>query len=72
MSRFTGPRLKIMRALGVDLPGLSRKTIASRPTPPGQHGAKLVRRRKSDFGIKLQENRNCVSITGCLNASCVI
>lgn len=57
MSRFTGPRLKIMRALGVDLPGLSRKTIASRPTPPGQHGTKLVRRRKSDFGIKLQEKQ---------------
>jgi small subunit ribosomal protein S4 len=57
MSRFTKPRLKVMRALGTDLPGLSRKTIESRPTPPGQHGAKAVRRRKSDFGIKLQEKQ---------------
>jgi small subunit ribosomal protein S4 len=57
MSRFTKPRLKVMRALGVDLPGLSRKSIEARPTPPGQHGAKAVRRRKSDFGIKLQEKQ---------------
>jgi small subunit ribosomal protein S4 len=57
MSRFTKPRLKVMRSLGVDLPGLSRKSIESRPTPPGQHGAKATRRRKSDFGIKLQEKQ---------------
>lgn len=57
MSRLTGPRLKIMRALGVDLPGLSRKTIENRPTPPGQHGMKATRRRKSDYGVKLQEKQ---------------
>lgn len=57
MSRFTGPRLKVMRALGVDLPGLSRKTIEARLTPPGQHGAKAVRRKKSDFGVKLMEKQ---------------
>lgn len=28
MSRYTGPRLKIMRALGTPLPGLSSKSIA--------------------------------------------
>ncbi len=37
-----------MRALGVDLPGLSRKTIEARPTPPGQHGNKASRKRRSD------------------------
>ena len=57
MSRITGPRLKIMRALGVDLPGLSRKTIENRPTPPGQHGNTASRRRKSDYGVKLQEKQ---------------
>ncbi|WP_020168317.1 MULTISPECIES: 30S ribosomal protein S4 [Methylotenera] len=57
MSRLTGPRLKIMRALGVDLPGLSRKTIEARPTPPGQHGNKASRKRRSDFGVKLQEKQ---------------
>jgi small subunit ribosomal protein S4 len=57
MSRFVGPRLKVMRALGVDLPGLSRKSIESRPTPPGQHGNKASRKRKSDFGVKLNEKQ---------------
>lgn len=55
MSRYTGPRLKVMRALGVDLPGLSRKSIAERPNPPGQHGARP--QRKSGFGLQLQEKQ---------------
>lgn len=56
MSRFTGPRVKKMRALGVDLPGLSRKSIERRPYPPGQHGQ--ARRRKiSDFGRQLKEKQ---------------
>lgn len=57
MSRLTGPRVKIMRALGVDLPGLSRKSIEARPTPPGQHGSKALRKRRSDFGVKLLEKQ---------------
>lgn len=57
MSRFTAPRLKVMRSLGVDLPGISRKTIETRPNPPGQHGAKAARRRLSDFGVKLKEKQ---------------
>lgn len=57
MSRLTGPRVKIMRSLGTDLPGLSRKTIEARPTPPGQHGNKALRKRRSDFGVKLQEKQ---------------
>lgn len=55
MSRYTGPRLKILRALGMDLPGLSRKTMQDRPNPPGQHG--LKQKRKSDFGLKLMEKQ---------------
>lgn len=57
MSRLTGPRVKVMRALGVDLPGLSRKSIEARPTPPGQHGNKALRKRRSDFGVKLIEKQ---------------
>lgn len=57
MSRLTGPRVKIMRALGVNLPGLSRKTIEARPMPPGQHGNKASRKRRSDFGVKLHEKQ---------------
>ena len=57
MARTTGPRLKIMRALGVELPGLSRKSIENRPNPPGQHGHQASRRRRSDFAVKLVEKQ---------------
>lgn len=57
MARITGPRLKIMRALGVELPGLSRKSIENRPNPPGQHGQQASRRRRSDFAVKLIEKQ---------------
>ena len=55
MSRYTGPRLKVMRALGTELPGLSRKPLGERNYPPGQHGQK--NRRKSDYGVKLMEKQ---------------
>lgn len=57
MSRHTGSRIKIMRALGTELPGLSRKGIDQRPNPPGQHGTSASRRRKSDFGLALIEKQ---------------
>ncbi len=57
MSRYTGPRLKVMRALGIDLPGLSRKSMQDRPLPPGQHGARKASGRKSEFGLQLMEKQ---------------
>lgn len=55
MSRYTGPRLKAMRALGTELPGLSRKALGERNHPPGQHGQRP--RRKSGFGVQLIEKQ---------------
>jgi small subunit ribosomal protein S4 len=40
MSRYIGPRLRIVRVLGL-LPGLTRKTPKNRTKTPGQHG-KLI------------------------------
>ncbi|MGC4083432.1 MAG: 30S ribosomal protein S4 [Vicinamibacterales bacterium] len=56
MSRYTGPRLRIMRSLGMNLPGLSAKTIDKRPFPPGQHGPK-TRRKASLHGTRLREKQ---------------
>jgi small subunit ribosomal protein S4 len=56
MSTYRGPRVKRMRALGTDLPGLSRKTRERRPHPPGQHGEKR-RRKDSDYGRQLKEKQ---------------
>ena len=57
MSINMGARLKIMRALGTDLPRLSLKTIEARPHPPGQHGPSSSRRRKSGYGLALIEKQ---------------
>ena len=51
------PRLKILRRLGVQLPGLTRKDGERRPTPPGQHGQTGGRRKKSLFRKRLEEKQ---------------
>lgn len=56
MSRYSGPRVRVMRALGVNLPGLSAKTIEKRPRPPGQHGGR-PRRNLSRFAQQLREKQ---------------
>ncbi|MEA5508224.1 30S ribosomal protein S4 [Crocosphaera sp. UHCC 0190] len=53
MSRYRGPRLRIVRRLG-ELPGLSRKT-PRRAYPPGQHGQN--RRKRSEYAIRLEEKQ---------------
>lgn len=55
MSRYSGPRVKVIRALGVDLPGLTRKSRERRPYPPGQHGQ--ARKKLSEFAMRLQEKQ---------------
>jgi small subunit ribosomal protein S4 len=44
-----------MRALGVQLPGLSSKSHERRPYPPGQHGQ--ARRKLSEYGLRLREKQ---------------
>lgn len=55
MSRFLGPRVKRMRAAGVELPGLTARTLERRPFRPGQHG--LRRRKVSAYGLRLAEKQ---------------
>jgi len=45
-----------MRALSVDLPGLSAKSIERRPYAPGQHGPNR-RRKMSDYALQLDEKQ---------------
>ena len=53
MSRYRGPRLRVVRRLG-DLPGLTRKS-ARRAYPPGQHGQ--ARKKRSEYAIRLEEKQ---------------
>ena len=56
MARYTGPRVKLMRSVGIQLPGLSRKSIERKPYPPGMKEGQF-RRKKSDYGLHLLEKQ---------------
>lgn len=54
MSRYRGPRLRIIRRLG-KLPGLSSK-VSKKLNTPGQHGSAFGKK-LSQFGIRLKEKQ---------------
>ena len=56
MSRYRGPRLRVIRALGTALPGLTRKSADRKPYPPGQHQGRH-RRKLSIYGTQLREKQ---------------
>ena len=56
MARYTGPKDKISRRFGVALFGPS-KALERRAFPPGQHGVRAGRRKKSDYAVALGEKQ---------------
>lgn len=54
MARYTGPRFKLSRRLGISLSGTGKEL--KRPFPPGQHGPGQ-RRKLSGYGAQLQEKQ---------------
>jgi small subunit ribosomal protein S4 len=54
MARYTGPRFKLSRRLGISLSGTGKEL--KRPYPPGQHGPGQ-RRKLSGYGMQLQEKQ---------------
>jgi small subunit ribosomal protein S4 len=57
MTRYRGPRRRVVRRLGVALDGLTRKVAGDRAFPPGQHGVSHARRRLSQYGVRLREKQ---------------
>jgi len=55
MSRYTGPKFKLSRRLGLSLSGTG-KELAKRPFPPGQHGPGQ-KKKISGYGMQLQEKQ---------------
>lgn len=53
MSRYTGPRLRLVRRLGT-LPGLTNKE-SKKQSRPGQHGS--LPKKKSDYALALEEKQ---------------
>ena len=56
MARYTGPRAKISRRFGVSLFGPS-KALDRRNFPPGQHGVRAGRKKKSVYSVALGEKQ---------------
>jgi len=56
MARYTGPRAKISRRFGVSLFGPS-KALERRNFPPGQHGLRAGRKKKSEYSVALGEKQ---------------
>ncbi|GMK43084.1 MULTISPECIES: 30S ribosomal protein S4 [Paenibacillus] len=54
MSRYTGPKFKLSRRLGISLSGTGKEL--KRPFPPGQHGPNQ-RKKLSGYGVQLQEKQ---------------
>ncbi|MFC0213190.1 30S ribosomal protein S4 [Paenibacillus chartarius] len=54
MARYTGPKFKLSRRLGISLSGTGKEL--KRPFPPGQHGPGQ-RKKLSGYGVQLQEKQ---------------
>ncbi|MCD1257941.1 30S ribosomal protein S4 [Paenibacillus athensensis] len=54
MARYTGPKFKLSRRLGISLSGSGKEL--KRPFPPGQHGPNQ-RKKLSGYGVQLQEKQ---------------
>lgn len=65
MARYTGNKNRIARRFGVNIFGRTRNPLLHKPNPPGQHGAR--RRKKSDYGLALDEKQKLKAMYGMLS-----
>ena len=65
MARYTGKKNRIARRFGINIFGRVRNPLLHKPNPPGAHGAR--RKKKSDFGLMLEEKQKLKAIYGMLS-----
>lgn len=65
MARYIGNKNRIARRFGVNIFGKARNPLLHKPNPPGVHGAR--RRKKSDYGLQLEEKQKLKAIYGMLS-----
>jgi len=68
MAKYTGPKGKLVRRFGINIfdnPKYDR-LLERRPNPPGQHGDKQQRSKKSDYGLQLIEKQKLKNSYGLL------
>lgn len=64
MCRYTGPKNRVARRFGANIFGKARNPLMRKPNPPGMHGAR--RRKKSDYGLQLEEKQKLKAVYGML------
>lgn len=64
MARYRGPKNRIARRFGANVFGRARNPLLKKQNPPGMHGAR--RRKKSDFGMQLEEKQKLKACYGML------
>jgi small subunit ribosomal protein S4 len=65
MARYTGNKNRIARRFGTNIFGRARNPLLHKPNPPGMHGVR--RRKKSDFGLQLEEKQKLKAVYGMLS-----
>lgn len=65
MARYRGPKNRIARKFAANIFGKARNPMLHKQHPPGQHGAK--RKKKSDFGVQLEEQQKLKAVYGMLS-----
>ena len=55
--KYTGPKIKKARRLGIALSQKAERYLEKRPNPPGQHGPNRRRGKQSDYGRQLTEKQ---------------
>lgn len=68
MARYTGPKVKVSRRLGVNVfeNDKGRKALERRPFPPGAHGRTRRRGNASEYLLQMQEKQKAKYIYGLL------
>lgn len=73
MARYTGPKFKLDRREGVNLFLKGKRSSSGKhpidkkgAVPPGQHGQRVLRRKRSDFGLHLREKQKVKRMYGVL------
>ncbi len=57
MARYTGPKLRVIRRIGIELPGLTTRTLTRRPNPPGYAASQKKTFKISEYGQRLKEKQ---------------
>lgn len=65
MGRYTGKKNRIARRFNANIFGRRRNPLLHKPNPPGMHGGK--RKKKSDFGLQLEEKQKLKACYGMLS-----